>query len=144
MGYMRADIWRRYGALATVGKSSMDIRKDISATRRYNDLYVDGTIRNETTKDVVNDIYLYRAAAMQKVRKAIAARTDDKKERVRMYTLLKGEWLEDKFLHRLVRKHFRHGVSHVSNQFIVRSDKFSTKIVDGFLTINVKIAHKYG
>ena len=31
MGYVRADIWRRYGALGTVGKSANDIRKEISA-----------------------------------------------------------------------------------------------------------------
>jgi IS605 OrfB family transposase len=142
---MRADIWRRYGALGTVGRSSIDIRKEISAARMYNALPVDGTIRNETTKDAVNDVYLYRAAAMKKVRKAITTRTDDEKECKRLYALLReGEWQDDKFLHRLMRKHFRHGVSHTSNQFIVRSDRFSTEIVDGFLTINIKIARKYG
>ncbi|HUW98648.1 MAG TPA: hypothetical protein VMV40_07375 [Acidiferrobacter sp.] len=55
MGTVRADIWRRYGALGTVGKSANDVRKDISAARLYADLRVDGTIRNETTKDIVND-----------------------------------------------------------------------------------------
>ena len=33
MGFVRADIWRRYGALGTVGQSANDIRKEISAAR---------------------------------------------------------------------------------------------------------------
>ncbi len=145
MGFVRADIWRRFGALGTVGKSANDIRKEISAARIYADLPVDGTIRNETTKDIVNDVLLYKAAAMQKVRKAIAARTSDEAERKRLFTLLrKDQWLTDNFLHRQVRKHFRHGKSQVANQFVVRSDRFHTEIVDGFLTIVIRIAAKYG
>ena len=101
MGTVRADIWRRYGALGTVGKSANEVRKEISAARLYVDLPVDGTIRNETTKDIVNDILLYKAAAMQRVRKAIAARADEESERKRLYTLLrKDQWLTDNFLHR--------------------------------------------
>jgi hypothetical protein len=145
MGYVRADIWRRYGALGTVGKSANDIRKEISAASLYSGLPVDGTIRNETTKDIVNDILLYKAAAMQKVRKAIAARTRDEAERKRLYTLLRNDqWLTDNFLHRQMRKHFRHGKSSVANQFIVRSDRYATEVVDGYLVIVIYIAAKYG
>ena len=145
MGAVRADIWRRYGALGTVGQSANDIRKEISAARLYADLRVDGTIRNETTKDIVNDILLYKAAAMQKVRKALAVRSYDESERRRLYTLLrKDQWLTDNFLHRQMRKHFRHGKSSVANQFVVRSDKYTTEIVGGYLTIVIHIAAKYG
>lgn len=145
MGTVRADIWRRYGALGTVGKSANEVRKEISAARLYVDLPVDGTIRNETTKDIVNDILLYKAAAMQRVRKAIAARADEESERKRLYTLLrKDQWLTDNFLHRQMRKHFRHGKSRVANQFVVRSDKYATEVVDGHLTIVIHIAAKYG
>jgi hypothetical protein len=145
MGFVRADIWRRYGALGTVGKSTNDIRKEISATRLHANLPVDGTIRNETTKDIVNDILLYKSAAMQKVRKAIAARTKDDAERKRLYTLLrKDQWMGDNFLHRQMRKHFCHGKSRVANQFVVRSDRYTTEIVDGCLIIVIHIAAKYG
>lgn len=145
MGFVRADIWRRYGALGTVGKSVNDIRKEISAARLYAALPVDGTIRNETTKDIVNDVLLYKAAAMQKVRKSIAARTTGEAERKSLYTLLrKDQWLTNNFLHRQMRTHFRHGKSQVANQFVVRSDKFNTEIVNGYLTIMIRIAAKYG
>ncbi|MEY2343056.1 transposase [Acidithiobacillus sp. IBUN Pt1247-S3] len=145
MGFVRADIWRRYGGLGTIGKSASDLRKEITAKRLYSDLPVDGTIRNETTKDIINDVLLYKAAAQQKVRKAIAARATSESERKRLFTLLrKEEWLPDNFLHRQMRKHFRHGGSYVANQFVVRSDKYTTEIVDGHLNIIVRIAAKYG
>jgi len=43
-----------------------------------------------------------------------------------------------------MRKHFRHGKSEVANQFIVRSDRFVTEVIDGRLTITIRIAKKYG
>ena len=145
MGFVRADIWRRYGALGTVGKNANAIRKEISAAALYDSLSVDGTIRGETTKDIVNDIVLYKAAAMVKVRQAVAARTRDSSERKRMYSALKTtEWLRDNFLHRQVRKHFRHGKSHVANQFVVRSDKHTSAVIDGKLVVTIKAAQKFG
>ncbi len=128
-----------------MGKSAADIRKEITAAGWYAPLDVDGTIRAETTKDAVNDILTYKAAALQKVRQAIARRTADPDERKRLYTLLREDrWLEDPYLHRMMRKHFRHGVSHCDNQFIVRSDKHETHGVDGRLVVTIKIAKQYG
>ena len=145
MGFVRADIWRRFGALGNVGKNANAIRKDISAAALYDSLAVDGTIRAETTKDIVNDILLYKAAAMVKVRQAVAARTQDATERKRMYAALKtSEWLGDNFLHRQMRKHFRHGKSSVANQFVVRSDKHTCAVVEGKLVVTIKVAQKFG
>jgi hypothetical protein len=143
-GFMRADIWRRYGALGTHAQTTThDIRKDFAAL--YGHLLIDGTIRNETAKDAINDIFTYRAAAMAKVEQAIFRRTNDETERKRLFALLKrGEWLSDPFLHRQMRKHFRHGVSHARNQFIVRSDKFTTGIINGKLVVTIHIASKFG
>lgn len=144
-GFLRADIWRRYGALGHVGKSASALRTEIVRKKIYDTLHIDGTIRAETTKDIVNDILTYKAAAKLKVRQAIAKRASDENERKRLYTLLKrDEWLSDTYLHRMMRKHLRHGKSQVANQFIVRSDKYSTEVIDGKLTITVKIAKKYG
>lgn len=56
-GFLRADIWRRYGGLGTVGTTASTIRKQITAKKYYADLNIDGTVRAETTKDVINDIY---------------------------------------------------------------------------------------
>src|ERR1700756_4042810 len=143
--FVRADLWRRYGALGNVGKRAADIRKEVTAAGWYAGLAVDGTIRAETTKDAVNDILTYKAAACAKVRQAIAKRTADEAERKRLYTLLKGDkWLEDRYLHRMMRKHFRHGVGHCDNQFIVRSDKHESRIANGQLVVTIHVAKKYG
>jgi hypothetical protein len=145
MAFVRADLWRRYGALGTIGKSAADIRKEVTARGWYAGLAVDGTIRAETTKDAVNDILTYKAAACAKVRQAIAKRTSDQAERKRLYTLLKADkWLEDSYLHRMMRKHFRHGVSSCDNQFIVRSDRHASSLVNGRLVVKVMFAAKYG
>lgn len=86
MALMRADVWRRYGGLGTVGKGAADIRKEITATGWYGSLDVDGTIRCETTKDAVNDILTYKAAAKAKVRQAICRRASDQAERKRLFS----------------------------------------------------------
>lgn len=172
MGFLRGDIWRRYGSLQNAGRSAQDIRLEISAggrasrgieraiyvdaagkTRKvamkgcglYDALPVDGTIRGETMKDVVNDILTYKEAAKLKVKKDIWKRTDDPVERKRLFTLMKADkWLEDSFLHRRMRKHFKHGVSHASNQFVVRSDRHSSEVVDGRLVVTIRCARKFG
>jgi len=145
IGFIRADLWRRYGALANRGKNVSEIRAEIVERGYYNHIPIDGTIRNETIKDVVNDILRYKAAAKQKVRQDIAARTADPEERKRLYTLLKNDaWLSDSFLHRRMRKRFKHGVSQVRHQFVVRSDRHTEEVIDGRLVITIKIAKKYG
>ena len=145
MGFVRSDIWRRYGALGNVGKSNQDIRAEIAAAKLFSGLPADGTIRNETTRNIIDDVLLYKAVAMVNVRRAIYVRTKNKTEQKRLYTLLRNdEWQTDNFLHRQMRKHFRHGKSSVANQFIVRSDRQSSKVVDGQLVITIHIAKKYG
>jgi len=69
-GYIRADIWRRYGALGNVGVSASSVRTEIVTKKIYDGMFIDGTIRAETTKDIVNDILTYKAAAKLKVRQA--------------------------------------------------------------------------
>ena len=145
VGYIRADIWRRYGALQNIGKSNQDIRAEIAAGQYYTSFLVDGTIRNETTKDIMNDVLTYKAAAMVKVRQAIHARTKDKAEQKRLYTLLRDDkWQTDNILHRQMPKHFRHAKSADANQIIVRSDRHTSKVVDGRLSVTIQIAKKYG
>jgi hypothetical protein len=58
--------------------------------------------------------------------------------------LKSDKWLEDKYLHRMMRKSFRHGVSRCDNQFIVRSDKHQSRVRDGQLVITIHIARQYG
>ena len=144
-GYVRADIWRRYGGIKNIGKSNQDVRAEICKNKLYDSLPIDGTIRNETTKDIINDILLYKASAKEKVRKAIKIKdvsTECKKELNKK--LSQEQWLQDNFLHRQMRKHFKHGRSEVNNQFIIRSDRHTETIENGLLVISVQIHKKYG
>ncbi len=114
-GFIRADIWRRYGGLGTIGTTVGDIRKEINAKQLYTHLLIDGTVRAETIKDVLNDIYLAKASAKEKVRKDIYRRTNDKTKRKRLHQQLKSDdYLQDSFLHRRMRFHFKHGKSHTN------------------------------
>ena len=144
MAFMRADIWRRYGALKNVGKSAADIRKEITAGRWYESLSVDGTIRAETTKDVVNYILTYKAAAVQKVRQNVAKRSSNQSERRELYGLLRtDQWIENAYLHRRMRKDFRHGISKCNNQFIVRADRHEESIENGQLELPKHMDHRF-
>ena len=79
------------------------------------------------------------------MKQAIFRRTNDEAERKRLYSLIRrGEWLSDPFLHRQMRKNFRHGIGHARNQFVVRSDRFTTEIVGNRLVISIHIASKFG
>jgi len=94
---------------------------------------------------VVNDLLTYKAAAAQKVRQAIARRAPDAQERKRLFNLLmRDQWLQGPYLHRMMRKHLRHGVSSCTNQFIVRSDKHQSFVADGKLVVRIRIAPKFG
>lgn len=144
IGGMRGDIWHRYGGLASIRGKLIAFKSDCA--KRYSVLAVDGTIRNETTIDTLNDIKAFREAAKRLVRQAIHRRCgSDKGEAKRLYALLKrDQWLDDPFLHRQMRKHFRHGQARNRNQFIVRSDKHNEDVIDGKLVITIRIARKYG
>ena len=126
VGRMRAAIWQRWGGLGTVGKSVNKVRREITAANLFEKFNIDGTVRAESTKDIVNDIFTYRKAAEAAVAKKIYQRYKDEATRkVKCGKLRSGEWVKDSYLHRQMRKHFRHGQGKSDKQFVVRSDKFS-------------------
>ena len=146
VGRMRAAIWQRWGGLGTVGKSVNKVRREITAANLFEKINIDGTVRAESTKDIVNDIFTYRKAAEAAVVKKIYQRYKDEATRnVKCGKLRSGEWVKDSYLHRQMRKHFRHGQGKSDKQFVVRSDKFSVgRSEDGFLTITLLFNRKSG
>ena len=138
VGKMRAAIWQRWGGLGTVGKSVNEVRREITAANLFEKIDIDGTVRAESTKDIVNDIFAYRKAAEAAVVKKICKRyKDDAECKVMCGKLRNGEWLKDPYLHRQMRTHFRHGKGKCSRQFVVRSDKYLIGYSGGFLTITL-------
>ncbi len=67
------------------------------------------------------------------VKRAIRHRTrGNSAERERLYSLLKqNRWTEDSFLHRQMRKSWRGGRSHVTNQIVADAGSYTTKVWHG-------------
>ncbi|GCB43142.1 hypothetical protein SNL152K_426 [Streptomyces sp. NL15-2K] len=81
----------------------------------------------ETLRDAVADIKANREAAKALVRQAIRRHTRDEAERKRLFTALKRDrWMDDPYLSRLMRKHWKHGRNRTENQIVVRSDLYRT------------------
>ena len=74
-------------------------------------------------RDAIGRIRASRDAAKVKVRRAVSRRTADPTERKRLFTALKADdWAADPYLSRMMRKHWRRGHSHVTDQIVIRAD----------------------
>lgn len=125
LGRIRAEVWQRYGSIQGVGLTHRQIRDSWLAEGRGFD--VPARLWKETLRDTFRDIQTYREAAKVEVRKAIRNRTNDDEQRKRLYTLLKYDrWLEDNFLRRQMRKHFKHGKTKVDYQIILDTGCYTT------------------
>ncbi len=130
LGLVRSEVWQRFGSISGIKLRDRTIRDQWMKEKR--NFAVSANAWKETLRDAVADIKAYREAAKDKVKQAIRARTSDKKELKRLYTLLKcDDWQSDPFLRRQMRKHFKHGVNHTSNQIIVRADMCKTFTLNG-------------
>ena len=130
LGQVRSLVWRQYGSIAGVGLGDRKIRD--AWMKQGVEFNVSANAWKETLRDAVSDIKAYREATKEKVKKFIRQRTSCKKELKRLYTLLKRDkWMEDNFLRRQMRKHFKHGVNHTHNQIIVRADMCKTFKLNG-------------
>ena len=122
LGEIRSEVWEKFGGMSGLSLKDRQVRDAWMAEGRT--FPVPANAWKETLRDAMGDIKATREAAKEKVKKAIRERTSDKKELKRLYGLLKrDEWLKDPFLHRQMRKHFKHGKNKTFNQIIVRADK---------------------
>ena len=120
LGKLRADLWNEFGSIKGVNLTHRQIRDNWLAENKQFD--IPGRLWKETLRDVIDDIHLTCAAAKEKVRKAIAKRYQDKSEQKSAYLKLKsGQWVEDNYLRRMMRKYFKHGHTFVNNQIILDS-----------------------
>jgi len=132
---IRRDVWHRYGSVQGVGKSARDIRAELKPQRTDSLPY---KLWATTVLDVASDIKAYREAAKFQVRKAIRNRAEDDEERKRLYTLLKSDkWLEDSYLRRQMRKHFKHGHTQVDNQIVLDPELYNVFELGGKAWIKV-------
>ena len=131
-GRVRSDAWQRCSGLSTVQQSHYEIR-DAWMAEGHDWHGLPARLGKATLADALGDIRACREAAKVPVRKAIRHRTrGDRQERHRLYSLLKqNRWDEDPFLHRQMRKRWKGGVSHCTNQIVADADSYTTRVWHG-------------
>ena len=151
VGSMRKDIWQKFGGCQTFGRTVGDCRK-LWSTDAYKRRGLDGTVANESAKDIINDVFTSRAAAFtavyrdmrdRLVREGMSSKDATKAAGERLKKLDSGEWIHDSYLHRCVRKRFHHGRGHADNQFIVRSDKQQSFVREGSLVVQLRLNGRF-
>lgn len=120
LGKLRSEIWNEFGSLKGINLTHRQIRDNwLAENKSFN---VPARLWKETLRDVIDDIHLTREAAKEKIRKAIHKRYKDKKTQKSAYSKLKsGQWIEDSYLRRMMRKYLKHGHTQVKNQIILDS-----------------------
>jgi IS605 OrfB family transposase len=130
LGLVRSLVWQRYGSMAGVGVSDRQVRDAWMADGTADGFGVLANAWKETVRDAVGDIRASREAAKVAVRRWIHRAIPAEADRKHLYTLLKrDQWVSEPRLRRLMRKHWRRGRNHTTNQIIIRADKVRTFIL---------------
>ncbi len=118
LGDVRTDVWNRFGSISGVNKHHREIRNEWMKSEHVEG--VPARLWKATLIDVWGDIKAYRTAATDKVKKAVFKKYSDKETRKNLCRALNnGEWVNDKYLRRMMRKYFKHGHTSVDNQIIL-------------------------
>jgi hypothetical protein len=133
LGRVRSLVWERYGSITGVGLSDRRIRDAWMADGTAASLGVLANAWKETVRDAVADIRAHREAAKAKVRQRVGRGGLPEAERKRRYTLLtRDQWTGEPWLCRWMRRQWRRGHNHTSNQIIIGSDNVRTfTLTDG-------------
>jgi len=121
-GDVRAETWRRYGALAGLERTNRQIRDEdwLAGPKLGEASGLPARIWKATLEDSLNAIKTQRAAAIDTVIRIVWRSGRSRDEKKRMAGMLRdGTWPRDRLLHRLMRKHWRHGVSRITNQIVL-------------------------
>jgi transposase len=133
LGWVRSEVWQRYGSVNGVGSGLRDrqVRDSWLADGTHLKFGVLANAWKETVRDAMADIAANLASAKVEVRRAIARGTKDETEQKRMFAALKADrWAQDRFLARQMRQHWKRGKNRTQDQIVVRADNYNT-IVDG-------------
>ena len=130
LGGVRTDVWNRYGSIAGVALTHREIRDEWMRTGHIQG--IPARLWKATLSDVVGDIGAYRAAAIENVKKAVFKKYSDEETRKELCRALNdGEWVNNKYLRRMMRKYFKHGHTSVDNQIILDSGCYTWFERDG-------------
>ncbi len=131
-GKVRTDVWQRCSGVSTAPQSPYDIR-DAWMAEGYTWHGLPARLGKAVLSDALGDIAAARDAAKVPVKRAVRHRArGNSAERERLYSLLKrNRWTEDPFLHRQMRKQWKGGQSHVTNQIVADAGSYTTKVWHG-------------
>lgn len=127
LGAVRTLVRRQYGSVAGLGIGDRKIRDRWMADGTAGTFGVLANAWKETVRDAVGDITANREAAKVKVRRAVAKPKVTKAQKKCLFIALKREtWADDRYLSRMMRKHWRRGRNKTANQIVVRCDQYRT------------------
>ena len=131
-GQVRADAWQRCSGVSAVLQSPYNIR-DAWMAEGCDWHGLPARLGKAVLTDALGDMAAAREAAKVPVKRAIRHRTrNDDAERKRLYSLLRRNlWTEDPFLHRQMRKRWKGGRSHGTNQLVADAGSYTTKVWHG-------------
>lgn len=142
LGVIRSEVWQRFGSINGVGLHERGIKAEwMKDGHEFNVL---ANPWKMTLFDAMNDIKNNRESIKIKAKQAIRRHTKDTKEQKHLYILLKSDkWMDDPYLGRIMRKYWKHGHNHISNQIIVRSDHYSSFTLNGKIWIKIPSLIRY-
>jgi IS605 OrfB family transposase len=142
LGQIRSEIWHRYGSINGLSVKSDRVIRDqwLKEKRQFK---VSANAWKETLRDSFGDIKANREAAQEKVRKILYKPASNETERTKLYKKLKSDgWISNNYLRRLMRKYWKHGRNHTTNQIIVRSDNYTTFQLGGHAWLKIPSLEK--
>jgi IS605 OrfB family transposase len=142
LGNIRCEVWHSFGSINGVSiKSDRSIRDQWLKEKRL--FQVSANAWKETLRDSFADIKANRESAKEIVRKILYKQVTDETKRHELYKKLKSDdWTSDNYLRRLMRKHWKHGRNHTSNQIVVRSDNYTTFQLGGHAWLKIPSLQK--
>ncbi len=141
LGQIRTEVWQRYGSISGVKQKDRVIRNQWMVENKI--FSVSANAWKETLRDAMADIEANREAAKVVARRKIFKHTNDKNERKRLLKLLRqDQWCDNLYLRRIMRKACPRGHNHTYNQIIVRSDNYTTFLINGQAWIKIPSLEK--
>ena len=145
-GSVRCETWMRYGGLGSLGRTHRDIRDEdwMSAptpdsTSLGAQTKLPARIWKATLEDSLNAIKANCAAAIAECIKIVwrSQQHTNQDKKLASAILRQGDWLKYPLFHRMMRNHWPHGESHITNQIVFDVQGYTCFIMNGQFWIKV-------
>jgi IS605 OrfB family transposase len=123
-GSIRTEVWRNFGSVSGLSARFRPVRDGWIAEGYIKNL--PQRIWRVILSDTLDDVKANREAAKEKVVRHIFRNIDDKDKRNELFKKLKNDsvWVNDSYLHRLMRKYWKHGKNNTFNQIVLESGSY--------------------